>query len=192
MSRALFISLIVLPLIAIFLLLALTFYTIHTTNSFPWVPTFIYSVIIMYWSFRLRKGLTLFEVGRAMQKIVTTAFESAMQKEIELMSKDLGFKVNFSSDAELKKFTKGEVLKLGQLRRMVKGTVVWVYYRREGEESPRINSAMRITPTTDEYIWGLEDGSSFVAEFQLKGPDTSECEDFESGEMRLYRAIKKT
>lgn len=91
-----------------------------------------------------------------------------------------GVKVNFESDLK-GYFNTGHVIKLGTLRQMEDGAVVWVRYREGGEDKDRIDGAYRINRASDTE-WGLSNGSSFAADIELKGPDTTNCIDEKGGE----------
>src|ERR1700679_2348846 len=126
-----------------------------------------------------------------------------MKSEIQRMVKDLGIPpIKFNAAADLKNYRRGLPLTVGELRALPKDAVVWVYYKEHGERGPRINHPMRAVKHEDDDRWGLEDGSSFAAEFFPTGeydsenggfkvaPDSSECfdEGGGEGEMRLYHA----
>lgn len=126
--------------------------------------------------------------------------------EIARMTQDLGIPpLKFNADQDLKNFRRGHPLTVGTLRALPKDAIVWVYYKEHGEQGPRINGPMRASKDDVEDRWGLEDGSSFAAEFVPTGeydsenggfkvaPDEAECFDESGGEgeMRLFRAVPK-
>jgi hypothetical protein len=119
----------------------------------------------------------------------------AMKAEIQSTFRELGAEIKFKVDRDLKKFVAGEPLTLGELKSLPQGAVVWVWYKEHGEARPRISGPMRATKADDEDAWGLDDGSSFGAEFAPSiDSDDSECfdEGGGEGEMRLYHAVLKT
>lgn len=129
-----------------------------------------------------------------------------MKSEINRMAKDLGMpEVKFDADRALSAYGRGKPLTLGELRALPENAVVFVWYKEHGEEGPRINHPMRASKMPDEDTWGLEDGSSFAAEFTPTGDydheagtfavpsDATECfdEGGGEGEMRLYHAVPR-
>jgi hypothetical protein len=129
-----------------------------------------------------------------------------MRDEITRMSEDLGCDFKLDPDRALSSYRRGAPLKLRELRTLPEGAVVWVWYKEHGERGPRINQAMRISKDSACDSWGLEDGSSFAAEFTPTGDydpdkgqyalpgDDTECfdEGGGEGEMYLYHATPKT
>ena len=126
----------------------------------------------------------------------------AMKAEITSTFAEFGATVSFESDAALDAYRKGEPLTLRELRALPAGAVVWVWYKEHGESGPRINQAMRATKSAEDAGWVLEDGSSFVAEFEPVNPigahdappeEDAPCFDDAcgEGEMFLYHAVPR-
>ena len=128
-----------------------------------------------------------------------------MKAEIAAMTRSLGVEFKFDPDRALSTYRRGDPLKVGELRTLPEGAVVWVWYKEHQERGPRINQAMRISKDSQSDSWGLEDGSSFAAEFSPTGEydskrgafavpgDDTECfdEGGGEGEMFLYHAVPK-
>lgn len=129
----------------------------------------------------------------------------AMKDEIQGFFSELGVDFKFDADKDLSGFSRGPALRLGALKALPDGSIVWAWYKEHGEARPRIDQAMRISRNQDGS-WGLEDGSSFAAEFTPTGDydhgsgrfstpsDDAECfdEGGGEGEMRLYEAARRT
>lgn len=132
----------------------------------------------------------------------------AMKDFIQTTMKDLGGpEIKFDADRGLSRYRRGKPLTVGELKALPQGAVVWVWYKQHDEQGPRIDGPMRATYSPDDGAWGLEDGSSFAAEFAPTGEynphagrgeakfaapaDTAECfdEGCGEGEMYLYHAV---
>ncbi len=127
-----------------------------------------------------------------------------MVSAINKMTDELGIPpIKFSSDRDLKAFSRGAPLKVRELRALPNDAVVWVWYREDGADHDRIDEAMRISKNPEWDYWSLGDGSSFGADFRptgewaptlgdfgTAGPE-ADCIDESGGEatMRLYHAV---
>jgi hypothetical protein len=115
-----------------------------------------------------------------------------MKKQITSMAKDLGVSINFNADKNLRNYEQGPILTVDELRALPNGAIVWAWYKKDGADRPRINSAWRITKMNDtEEYWDLEDGSSFGAGFSPSYGSGDCIDDKGEGEMKLFHALPK-
>ena len=119
--------------------------------------------------------------------------DDILQKAVQEAAEKLGVALNFDPDADLSRFrnTK-DVLHVTDLQQ---GLIVWAYYKKFGEEGPRVNGAYRlglpIVAPNGQTSWGLSDGSSFGLDFdetKALNDEDGWCRDFDYGAMYLYRA----
>jgi len=150
----------------------------------------------------------VYEIGKVVEEGSHLTVDR-MKDQIHRMAKDLGMPpIKFDPDADLHNFVRGKPLLVGELRALPAKSVVYVWYKEHGEDGPRIDQAMRISKYDESdpanaNTWGLEDGSSFGADFTPTGdfasktgefatpPDTAACfdEGCGEGEMYLFHAV---
>lgn len=113
-----------------------------------------------------------------------------LEQELLSIAGGLGIPLRLEKDEDLRSLKKGREITAGELRSLPDNSVVWVQYREVGSRSCRINSAFRITKSSDPDTWDLSDGSSFREKLFLGGnaddaPATEFCDD---GIMRVFLA----
>lgn len=114
--------------------------------------------------------------------------ECAIRESFEQL---FGEELSFDPDEQLLHYVRGKPLTVGELRSLQADSVVFVTYRENGENEYRINGAMRLIPSEENY-WVLEDGSSFMADFEpVANEDDALCLDVAcgEGEMLIYEAV---
>lgn len=118
--------------------------------------------------------------------------KSELQAEVESLAEEMGFPLKLSSDDDLKKFRRGELLTHGELRALPVGGALWVRYQQYDERTLRANGAFRIEWVRDG-CWMFEDGSSFAIDYEAspETPDELHCEDEGGGEglLQLFHAV---